>query len=236
MVVGKKNDLPFSPCLVLGRFQNPITEKNKSELPTWKLPPPTKKTCFFVGLFGMLKWPFQRLSDLQLADKKVTLNHLGCSTLFMVAVMIKFHTTWNYLFLRCLHNNHLQEMFHKQKKQKKKRERKQKNCSRWWFQPVLENISQNGSKWIISPKDRGEIVTKCGANHQRNVLIISALPQLPSYSPFFVLQLFRDLLPAYVLPGGFFKMPPETTPTKSTPNLEAWKLSWFLFSLHENKM
>ncbi len=27
-------------------------------------------------LFGMVKWPFQRLSDLQLGDKKVTLNHL----------------------------------------------------------------------------------------------------------------------------------------------------------------
>ena len=29
-----------------------------------------------VTFFGMLKWPFQRLSDLQLGDKKVTLNHL----------------------------------------------------------------------------------------------------------------------------------------------------------------
>ncbi len=28
------------------------------------------------ALFGMVKWPFQRLSDLQLGDKKVTLNHL----------------------------------------------------------------------------------------------------------------------------------------------------------------
>ena len=27
-------------------------------------------------LFGMVKWPFQGLSDLQLEDKKVTLNHL----------------------------------------------------------------------------------------------------------------------------------------------------------------
>ncbi len=27
-------------------------------------------------LFGMVKWPFQRLSDLQLGDKEVTLNHL----------------------------------------------------------------------------------------------------------------------------------------------------------------
>ena len=27
-------------------------------------------------LFGMVKWPVQGLSDLQLGDKKVTLNHL----------------------------------------------------------------------------------------------------------------------------------------------------------------
>ena len=29
-------------------------------------------------LFGMVKWPFKRLSDLQLGNQKVTLNHLGC--------------------------------------------------------------------------------------------------------------------------------------------------------------
>ena len=28
------------------------------------------------NLVGVVKWPFQRLSDLQLGDKKVTLNHL----------------------------------------------------------------------------------------------------------------------------------------------------------------
>ena len=27
------------------------------------------------ALFGMVKWPFQRLSDLQLGNQKVTLNH-----------------------------------------------------------------------------------------------------------------------------------------------------------------
>ncbi len=27
-------------------------------------------------LFGMVKWPFQGISDLQLGDKKATLNHL----------------------------------------------------------------------------------------------------------------------------------------------------------------
>ena len=38
-----------------------------------------KKRLFQViqsDLFGMVKWPFQRLSDLQLGDKKVTKNHL----------------------------------------------------------------------------------------------------------------------------------------------------------------
>ena len=29
------------------------------------------------ALFGMVKWPFQRLSDLQLGEQKVTLNHLA---------------------------------------------------------------------------------------------------------------------------------------------------------------
>ena len=28
-------------------------------------------------LFGMVKWPFPRLSDLQLGDQQVTLNHLN---------------------------------------------------------------------------------------------------------------------------------------------------------------
>ena len=30
-------------------------------------------------LFGMVKWSFHRLSDLQLGDRKVTLNHLECN-------------------------------------------------------------------------------------------------------------------------------------------------------------
>ena len=34
-------------------------------------------------LFGMVKWPFWRLSDLQLGDKKVTLNHLVCFVLLL---------------------------------------------------------------------------------------------------------------------------------------------------------
>ena len=32
--------------------------------------------AIFGDLFEMAKWPFERLSDLQLGDKKVTLNHL----------------------------------------------------------------------------------------------------------------------------------------------------------------
>ena len=31
--------------------------------------------------FGMLKWPFQGLSDLQLRNQKVTLNHHRCEFL-----------------------------------------------------------------------------------------------------------------------------------------------------------
>ena len=33
--------------------------------------------AILCDLFGMVKWPFQSLSDLQLGDKKVTLNHLA---------------------------------------------------------------------------------------------------------------------------------------------------------------
>ena len=33
--------------------------------------------AILCDLFGMVKWPFQGLSDLQLGDQKVTLNHLG---------------------------------------------------------------------------------------------------------------------------------------------------------------
>ena len=36
----------------------------------------TRYLAILCDLFGMVKWPFQRLSDLQLGDKKVTLNHL----------------------------------------------------------------------------------------------------------------------------------------------------------------
>ena len=32
--------------------------------------------AILCDLFGTVKWPFQMISDLQLEDKKVTLNHL----------------------------------------------------------------------------------------------------------------------------------------------------------------
>ena len=38
------------------------------------------------ALFGMFKWPFQRLSDLQLGDQKVTLNQL----------VVVFQHAWNH--------------------------------------------------------------------------------------------------------------------------------------------
>ncbi len=41
---------------------------------------PTEKKILLAilcALFGMVKWPFQRLNDLQLRDQKVTLNHLA---------------------------------------------------------------------------------------------------------------------------------------------------------------
>ena len=38
------------------------------------------QTCIYMAilcdLFGMIEWPFPRLSDLQLRDQKITLNHL----------------------------------------------------------------------------------------------------------------------------------------------------------------
>ena len=39
--------------------------------------------------FGMVKWPFQRLSDLQLGDKKVTLNHLVVSFFVMFQRLVR---------------------------------------------------------------------------------------------------------------------------------------------------
>ena len=44
------------------------TKKKKRKTSTWQ---------FFVTFLGWLSDPFQRLSDLQLGDQKVTLNHLA---------------------------------------------------------------------------------------------------------------------------------------------------------------
>ena len=40
----------------------------------------------------MVKWPFQRLSDLQLGDKKVTLNHIVDDSFLLVVRRILRHT------------------------------------------------------------------------------------------------------------------------------------------------
>ena len=52
-----------------GREQHLGKRKKWWRIDTWQ---------FFVTFFGMVKWPFQRLSDLQLGDEQVTLNYLVC--------------------------------------------------------------------------------------------------------------------------------------------------------------
>ena len=42
----------------------------------------TKPLAILCDLFGMVKWPLQRLSDLQLVDEKVTLDHLAFCLFF----------------------------------------------------------------------------------------------------------------------------------------------------------
>ena len=57
-------------------------------------------TCQVIqsDLFGMVKWPFQRLSDLQLGDKKVTKNHLVfvCRIIprFVLGKPVGFNQPW----------------------------------------------------------------------------------------------------------------------------------------------
>ena len=46
-------------------------------------PGKNKHLAILCDLFGMVKWPFQGLSDLQLGDQKVTLNHLAVTSLNM---------------------------------------------------------------------------------------------------------------------------------------------------------
>ena len=50
--------------------------------------------AILCDLFGMVKWPFKRLSDLQLGDQKVTLNHLD-------SAVSLFSSIFNYNFSCC---------------------------------------------------------------------------------------------------------------------------------------
>ena len=49
-----------------------------------------------VTFWGWLSDPFEGLSDLQLGDKKVTLNHLGC-------VFLRFVLGGGFLNIFCCH-------------------------------------------------------------------------------------------------------------------------------------
>ncbi len=49
---------------------------------------------FFVTFFGMVKWPFQGLSDRQLGDQKVTLNHLVYILLFTGFILFRRLPSW----------------------------------------------------------------------------------------------------------------------------------------------
>ena len=50
--------------------------------------------AILCDLFGMVKWPFKRLSDVQLGDQKVTLNHLD-------SAVSLFSSIFNYNFSCC---------------------------------------------------------------------------------------------------------------------------------------
>ncbi len=52
--------------------------------------------AILCDLFGMVKWPFQGLTDLQLGDQKVTLNHLEgkCSPISWESVMAEAIKMW----------------------------------------------------------------------------------------------------------------------------------------------
>ena len=53
---------------VLGLSSKDLEKVTKSQV--------VESLAILCALFGMVKWPFQGLSDLQLGDKKVTKNHL----------------------------------------------------------------------------------------------------------------------------------------------------------------
>ena len=58
--------------------------------------------AILCDLFGMVKWPLQRLSDLQLGDKKVTLNHQVCFFQWKIAAYLCLFAIMMllYMFLR----------------------------------------------------------------------------------------------------------------------------------------
>ena len=58
-------------------FRRGVNTESDTRVPGWKLL--SIYLAILCDLLGMAKWPFQRLSDLQLRDKEVALNHLVVS-------------------------------------------------------------------------------------------------------------------------------------------------------------
>ena len=59
--------------------------------------------AILCALFGMVKWPLQRLSDLQLGDQKAILNHLVFK--YIYRYMVFFYSilfTYQYVWLLCI--------------------------------------------------------------------------------------------------------------------------------------
>ena len=72
LIIFDKFALPasvFAGCLVPGLFNLNVMRAREWYYTYIYL-------AILCSLFGMVKWPLQRLSDLQIGDKKVTLNHL----------------------------------------------------------------------------------------------------------------------------------------------------------------
>ena len=67
-------------------FINKNTENNECDSSVNVRNVPQVIQRFQSDFFGMVKWPFQGLSDLQLGDKKVTLNHLDLDVVFFFSV------------------------------------------------------------------------------------------------------------------------------------------------------
>ena len=64
--------LGFSICIHLFQVISSKLSRSFAIWKQWK----NQILAILCDLFGMVKWPFKRLSDLQLGDTKVTLNHL----------------------------------------------------------------------------------------------------------------------------------------------------------------